>query len=161
MLRLPLREPVQALMCEMKRSRSVSLHLRCNHGFGADGKAIPKARELHGACAIDYYVQSLKQIGSEPGTMCYIFSDNVEWVKSNLQLSIPHRYIADICPCSDLEEMQLMASCQHHVISNSTFSWWGAWLGLNPGKIVVAPRIWMRGMPESSVDIYPKSWLRI
>jgi hypothetical protein len=69
--------------------------------------------------------------------------------------------VAEECPCSDVEEMLLVASCQHHVISNSSFSWWGAWLGRNPKKVVVAPRIWMRGVPEAAADICPKSWIRL
>lgn len=160
-LRAPLRPPVIALMAEMAGCRSVSVHVRQYHDIGADGKVIREAREYHGACSVAYYQQAFERIRVQPGTVCFIFSDNLSWVKENLKLPVPCRYVADECPCSDVEELLLMASCQHHVISNSSFSWWGAWLGRNLDKIVVAPRIWMRGLAEDDVDICPEEWARM
>jgi len=160
-LRSPVPKPVVALQEAMARCRSVSVHIRQYHDIGADGKVIRKSQDLFGACSVEYYQKALGRIGIQPGTVCFIFSDNLEWVKANLKLPAPCRYVADECPCSDVEELLLMASCQHHVISNSSFSWWGAWLGRNPKKIVVAPRIWMRGIPESAVNICPKTWIKL
>src|ERR1035437_10296339 len=160
-LRTPLPEPVVALQEAMAGCRSVSVHVRQYHDIGADGQIILKARKQHGACSMEYYQQAFERIGNQPGTMCFIFSDNPEWAKENLKLPAPCRYVADECPCSDAEELLLMASCQHHVIANSSFSWWGAWLGRNPKKVVVAPRIWMRGLPESAMDICPETWIRL
>lgn len=160
-LRAPLRKPVIALQQAMTECCSVSVHVRQYHDIGPDGKVIRKAREHHGACTMEYYQQALERIGVQPGTACFIFSDEVQWAKENLNLPAPCRYVADECPCSDAEELLLMASCQHHVIANSSFSWWGAWLGRNPSKVVVAPRVWMRGLPEDAVDICPKTWVRM
>jgi hypothetical protein len=159
--RPPVREPMVALQEIMARCRSVSVHVRQDHGIRADAKVIRKARERHGACSIQYYQQAFERIGAQPDTVCFIFSDNLHWTKSNLNLPVTCRYVADECPCSDVEEILLMASCQHHVISNSSFSWWGAWLGCNPEKVVVAPRIWMRGLPETAVDICPSMWIKL
>jgi hypothetical protein len=160
-LRTPFSEPAVALQEAMARCRSVSVHVRQYHDIGADGKVIRKAREHHGACSVEYYLQAVERIGVQAGTVCFIFSDNLKWVKENLRLPAPCRYVADECVCSDAEELLLMASCQHHVVSNSSFSWWGAWLGGNPKKAVVAPRIWMHGLPENAVDICPKTWLKL
>ena len=160
-LRSPLSEPVTALMGEMAGCRAVSVHIRCLHGIGANGVLFKGAREHHGVCSLDYYQRAIEQIGDQAKTVCYIFSDNLEWVKANLRLAVSCRYVADICRCSDVEEMILMASCQHHIISNSSFSWWGAWLGGNPKKIVAAPRVWMRGLSEAAVDICPKAWIKL
>ena len=160
-LRTSLPHPVIALQEAMAACRSVSVHVRQYHDFGADGKVIRKAREHHGACSMEYYQQAVERIGSPPGTVCFIFSDNLKWVKENLMLPAPCRYVAGECPCSDVEELLLMASCHHHVISNSSFSWWGAWLGRNPKKVVVAPRIWVRGLQEGAVAICPKTWIKV
>ncbi|MEM9982327.1 MAG: alpha-1,2-fucosyltransferase, partial [Bacteroidota bacterium] len=59
-------------------------------------------------------------------------------------------------------------NCQHHIIANSTFSWWGAWLNANDNKIVVAPQQWFKpnaqwydGNPADTRDIIPEAWLTI
>jgi hypothetical protein len=54
-----------------------------------------------------------------------------------------------------------MSLCKHHIIANSTFSWWGAWLCSNPQKIVIAPRHWFREATHSTRDLIPDSWVRI
>jgi len=160
-LRVPASDSVAALARQISGCRSVSMHVRCEHGIGAAGKPIGNTREYHGSCGIEYFQDALDAIGVESGTVCYVFSDNPAWTKANLRLPVSCIYVSEICACSDAEEMLLMASCQHHIISNSTFSWWGAWLGRNPKKAVVAPRIWMRGLPEAAVDICPRTWLRL
>jgi hypothetical protein len=55
-------------------------------------------------------------------------------------------------------DMKLMSACDHHIIANSTFSWWGAWLNPKSDKIVIAPREWMAGAPSSR--IIPDNWFQ-
>jgi len=161
-LRVPLRVQVLALMKEMRGCLAVSVHVRRNHGIGTDGRVMYEAREQFGTYEADYYQRAVELIRKESGTVCcYVFTDNPEWTKAHLRLPVPCRYVADQGRFSDQEEMLLMASCRHHVISNSTFSWWGAWLGDNPAKIVVAPQRWMTGVTAESIDIYPAEWHRI
>ena len=56
--------------------------------------------------------------------------------------------------------MRLMSLCKHHIIANSSFSWWGAWLNANSNKIVVAPKQWFAN-GQSSVDLIPNQWTRL
>jgi hypothetical protein len=57
-------------------------------------------------------------------------------------------------------DMQLMSQCKHHIIANSSFSWWGAWLNGQPNKIVVAPSVWYDNNTDTS-DILPPDWIRL
>lgn len=59
--------------------------------------------------------------------------------------------------------MQLMSLCKHHIVANSTFSWWSAWLNPNFQKIIVAPQVWLtnKNAYEDTKDVIPKDWIRI
>jgi hypothetical protein len=59
------------------------------------------------------------------------------------------------------EDMRLMSLCKHNIIANSSFSWWGAWLNRNPGKLVVAPLRWFNRQDINTDDLIPADWLRI
>ena len=58
------------------------------------------------------------------------------------------------------KDMQLMSNCQHNIIANSTFSWWGAWLNSNKKKIVISPNQWMQST-NGTGDIIPENWIKI
>ena len=160
-LRDSCREDVLRAMKEMEHCNSISIHLRSYQDVGTNGKIIQQTSKYHEACSMEYYARAVERIGCSSGTVGFVFSDHPRWAKERLKLPIPCHHISEMCSCSDVEEMMMMASCKHHVISNSTFSWWGAWLGRNAGKVVVAPKIWMRGVLERDVDICPSDWVRL
>ena len=160
-LRDSCREEVLGAMKQMEQCNSISIHLRSYQDMGANGKIIQQTGKYHEPCSLEYYARAVERIGYSSGTVGFVFSDHPRWAKERLNLPIPCHHVADLCPCSDVEEMMMMASCNHHVISNSTFSWWGAWLGRNVGKVVVAPKIWIRGVPEKDVDVCPPEWVRL
>jgi hypothetical protein len=60
-------------------------------------------------------------------------------------------------------DMYLMTKCDHNIIANSSFSWWGAWLNKNPSKIVICPRKWFNDNDKNhdSIDLIPDSWVRL
>lgn len=88
----------------------------------------------------------------------FVFSDDISWVKGNLD--IPQAvYIEGNTGKDAYIDMQLMSLCRHHIIANSSFSWWGAWLNPAPDKIVLAPDRWFIGRERP--DILPEKWIKI
>jgi len=160
-LRSPLSGGARDLAQEMAGTPSISVHVRSYLDVGVDGRVISQAQAHHGTCSPDFYRQAIERLANGKDSVCYVFADNVEWAKTRLQLQVPCRYVADLVRCSDAEELTLMAACRHHVISNSTFSWWGAWLGSDADKVVIAPKTWIRSLAPDAVDICPKDWVRV
>ena len=92
------------------------------------------------------------------GIKDYVFSDDLEWVKANFDL--PDAVYVDWNKGEDSwQDMMLMSRCRHHVICNSTFSWWGAWLNPRKEKIIIAPERWTRD--ADSREIVPEEWIRV
>lgn len=137
-------------------SMPVSLHIR-----RGDYASVPTTRKIHDVCGPDYYQKAAETIANGfPEAKFFIFSDDIPWVKENISLPYPVVYVS--APnISDYEELHLMSLCTHHIIANSSFSWWGAWLDPNPDKIVIAPKKWTNIVPDDHPNIIPESWTRI
>lgn len=94
-----------------------------------------------------------------------VFSDDIEWCKNNLG----HLKICEFSEGrNEIQDLSLMASCGHHIIANSTFSWWSAYLGHNPNRIVISPSCengsWFgptAGVKHAVVDLLPPEWIQI
>lgn len=95
----------------------------------------------------------------------FIFSDDIEWARQNLRPALPHVHVDINDGGTGYFDLELMRNCRHHIIANSTFSWWAAWLNEHAEKIVIAPRIWFNreeGDRYHTDDaLIPGSWLRI
>ena len=90
----------------------------------------------------------------------YIFSDDITWARENLKIGFPCVYIDHNQGLENYNDMRLMSLCKHHIIANSSFSWWGAWLNPNPGKIVIAPKKWFANEIKSD-DLIPANWIAL
>ena len=93
-----------------------------------------------------------------PGAHYYVFSDDLQWVRDNLPLENAN-FVDWNTGADSWQDMMLMSNCRHNIISNSTFSWWAAWLNGYSEKIVMAPRQWSATQPAT--DLVPASWLLI
>jgi hypothetical protein len=123
----------KSLAANLKRIKaqtpSVGLHFR-------RGDFVKYQNEL----AIPYYHQALQVLTQKLGTyQPVIFSDDIAWVKENFVLK--NACYVDFTT-SGGQDLYLLSCCDHQVIANSTFSWWGAWFNSNPQKIVIAPLSW-------------------
>ena len=136
---------------------AVSLHVR--RGDYVDNA---HTHRYHGTCGAEYYGVAerylLRRIESP---QLFVFSDDPDWAEANLRFRSPVTILRHNGPERDYEDLRLMTMCRHHIIANSTFSWWGAWLCQNPGKIVIAPKNWFREANHSTADLIPDSWIRL
>jgi hypothetical protein len=88
----------------------------------------------------------------------FIFCDDIEFARANLPQTGKRTFVSHNNELTAYQDLRIMASCQHHIIANSSFSWWGAWLNPNASKVVIAPKYW-RGTPDSYFpDLFPPRW---
>lgn len=136
---------------------AVSLHIR--RGDFANNT---NTNQVHGVCSLNYYTQAINYIADRiKKPYFHVFSDDIEWVKHHLNLLYPHSLIGHNRGKTSYEDMRLMSLCQHHIIANSSFSWWGAWLNPSTDKIVVAPKKWFADTERNSQDLIPEKWVKI
>lgn len=151
--------PANAAYLEMIRGEtSVSLHVR-----RGDYVSNPQALAVHGTCAPDYYAHAVDLLMQRTGRdlTAFVFSDDHDWVADHLRLPVPMVQVAGNDAAHAYEDMRLMAACRHHVIANSSFSWWGAWLDPRPDAMVVAPMRWFADTTRDATDILPERWIRL
>lgn len=135
---------------------AVSLHVR-----RGDYVQNAHTNATHGVCSLQYYKNAIDQIAnSVKGPVFFVFSDDIEWVKNNLQIDFPCFYIDHNNGADSFNDMRLMSNCQHHIIANSSFSWWGAWLNPSLDKIVIAPKRWFANDNDTS-DLIPPHWVKL
>jgi hypothetical protein len=164
-LRAPISAQTQRVADEINASEnSVAIHVRRTDYL------LPMNSWM-GIMPMSYYAQAMAYIRERcPDVKFFVFSDDSEWCLQNF----PDCRIVDHNkagtsgngPGQEHEDLLLMSLCRHAIIANSSFGWWGAWLGDFSGKIVVAPIQWFNGTldgrwtPETS-DIVPARWVKI
>jgi hypothetical protein len=121
----------------------------------------------NGACPVGYYRRAWRLIKERvPDPWFLVFADDPAWARAQLTFLEPARFVSDPGHRLDHEELWLMTKCRHHVIANSAFSWWGAWLaGVShqasaARQIVVAPDRWFADPGKDGRDVVPPSWAR-
>lgn len=126
-------------------SNSCSIHIR-------RGDYV-KLSHIHPTQDMQYYNKAMNIIKAEK---YIIFSDDIEWCKNNFR-DDKFIFIEEI----DYIELFLQSKCSHNIISNSSFSWWGAYLNDNPNKKVIAPKKWFGNNKYNPKDIIPVSWVKL
>ncbi len=137
---------------DIETNNSICIHVRHTDNI--------KIKE--GVLPISYYHKAVNEIVKKINNpVFYIFSDDPEWAHNNLKLEYPTVYISHNGDNKNYEDLRLMTYCKHHIIGNSTFSWWGAWLGKKNGQIVFSPRSHhsCKNLPLS--DYIPTNWIFI
>lgn len=150
--------PARQLVRQRIRERvAVSVHVR-----RGDYVSNPAAAAYHGTCSPHWYAQAMARMATLVGDPAFfVFSDDPIWARANLAVPADTEFVEPQADGRDFEDMHLMASCRHHIIANSSFSWWGAWLNPVPDKQVIAPARWFAGADHDTTDLLPAGWVRL
>ncbi len=151
--------PAVAASETIRNANAVSIHIR-----RGDFAAFASVKQFMGDTDLSYYDRAARFVaGKVTDPQFFVFSDDPAWCRENLKLGFPTEYLGDDTAGPDgVYHLALMAQCKHHIIANSTFSWWGAWLGANPQKIVVAPERWYAdGSRNGGAGILPPEWIKM
>lgn len=152
----PLGEGDNAVLELMRTGPSVSVHVR-----RGDYVSNVAATATHGACTPEYFERACAIMASRvPGVRFFVFSDDMAWSRAALRLPGSTTFVDHNGPAAAFQDMRLMSLCDHHVIANSSFSWWGAWLGAKALQIVVAPKHWFAD-GRATATLLPADWLRV
>lgn len=110
---------------------------------------------------MEYYDRAIQFFVNRGYNNFKVFSDDIEWCKENFKQNVTFTFSDETDAKKD---MALLSHCEHQIISNSTFSWWGAWLNQNPNKIVISPSKfnWFGRRTRLNTDtLIPKEWTQI
>lgn len=140
------------------KQSSISLHVR-------RGDYVKLGWDL----SVNYYLNALSEMiklmnFNNNKISLFIFSDDINWCQDNLiknDFKEVNITLINDKELKDYEELYLMSLCENNIISNSTFSWWGAWLNRNDEKIVIAPDKWIEEKTTTEFNIIPDEWIVI
>jgi Glycosyl transferase family 11 len=155
--KLPMSEGNSELASRLATLNAVSIHVR-----RGDYVENAKTSAIHGACSPSFYEMAINFISQRVPQPCFfIFSDDIEWARNNIKTDFQHEYVSHNCGAESFNDMRLMSMCKHHIIANSSFSWWAAWLGTSEKKIVVAPSNWFARKSINTSDLIPPDWTQL
>lgn len=129
------------------------------HVRRGDYATVESTRLYHGLQGWEYYRAAIRQIRERrPEAQFVFFSDEPEWVAANLGPDIAVLVRANGTDRPQ-EDLHLMSCCRGHIIANSSFSWWGAWLAQS--ELVIAPAKWYQAAGLDERDVVPARWMRV
>jgi hypothetical protein len=157
------KNPLSSESLMVKKIIDDSLPAIAVHVRRGDYISLPSASNFHGILSLEYYHEGIKMLDNRfPNARYFVFSDDINWCKKNLSLGENTIYVDHNGSINAWQDLVLMGACHHHVIANSSFSWWGAWLGgqnREPSEqMVVYPKNWFKGGVINAEDRFPLNW---
>lgn len=115
-----------------------------------------KLQDYHPVQPMSYYEKAMELSGCKKFLVC---SDDQAWCRNHF-IGSSFEFSDATDPIVDIAMMS--KRCEHNIIANSSFSWFGAWLNANPNKKVIAPKLWFgRLCNHNTTDLIPKTWMQI
>lgn len=161
-LKKPLSSQASLLLSEIESSNSVMIHVR-----RGDYVSSSAASAYHSSLTLEYYMSAYNAVCKKVrNPSFFVFSDDIEWCKGMLTfIDKPISFVSPNSLCADWEDLIVMSYCKHHIIANSSFSWWSAWLadqryGMEE-RFVSAPLQWFVKESINPRDRFPSHWLTL
>ena len=149
-LQLPMSSPTAECIGRIQSANSVAIHVRRGDYTNAN------VQKVHGLLPPTYFQGAAQQMARmTENPEFFVFSDDPNWCEKNL--SFNGRPVTFVHACLGplaWEHMHMMSHCRHHIIANSSFSWWAAWLCKFPQKRIIAPKPWFKDPKKTANDIY-------
>lgn len=137
-------------------AQAISLHVR-----RGDYVTNKKAAKNHGLCPKAYYDKAVANILAHvKKPHFFVFSDDIQWTRKNTSLPGKVIYVDHNSSENAFQDLRLMSLCDHHIVANSSFSWWGAWLSSKADGRIIAPINWFAD-GRSTDDLTPSHWIRL
>lgn len=138
---------------------SVAIHFRRKYAL------FPDANRIFGVLDLDYYYRALEYMKQMNGELeLYVFADDVSWAKENFKPNAPMKIIERSKYLTDAHDWELMKCCKNQIISNSTYSWWAAYLNPNKKKRVIMPEVWYADpkfqKKYEKGHLIPQNWIK-
>lgn len=142
---------------KVRDKNSVSIHVRRGDYISND-----TAQKVHGSCSLSYYMNAITTIKQKLESPYFvIFSNDINWTRENLHSLLEGTEYEFMENNTQETDLWLMNQMKHHIIANSSFSWWGAYLASNPDQIVISPTPWYNTNPTYSNDPSLNEWIRL
>lgn len=146
------RPEVESVAARLRNSNSCFIHIRRGDYL------LPKNVEYHGSPGMEYYKAAISYVKERiPDAAFFVFSDDPQWCKENF----PEYECISALEFSKYEDLYLMTQCKHGIGANSSFSWWGNWLGDYQGRICIFPLKWFNNAPLDTKDLIPSRWIKL
>lgn len=146
--------PTHQVLSNLRGRPGLLIHVRRGDYVARQGEST-----THGVKNREYYVQAVEEMLRKVGeVVALVVSDDPNWVETELRLPIEVVNVEHRGSLTPLDALALMSNSQHHIIANSSFSWWGAWLAEHDGQHVIYPRKWFATRPIVPEFRFPRSW---
>ena len=138
---------------QINKYNSISVHIR-------RGDYMNNISIYGNICTKDYYERAIEYFKNKYENNLFVFfSDDIEWVKANFELKNAI-YVDNNKEKRSYIDMYLMSKCNHNIIANSTFSWWGAYLNRNKNKTVIMPSKWYNE-DINTFNLFIDNWIKL
>lgn len=146
---------VERLLERLADETTIAVHVR-----RGDYATVSSVASFHGLQDVAYYRRAVETIAIEVGgrITAVVVSDDPQWAERDLKLDVPVVHAEAESPLSQHETLALMSRCHHHVIANSSFSWWGAWLAQHASQRVIYPERWFLRHEVDPKFRFPSTW---
>ncbi len=143
-------------MNEMQSTNSVAIHVRCTD------RNQPDTLKMYGEIPASYFAAGVDYLTKQKVPVhLYVFSDDEAMAKRYIPADLPVTYVSNSITKSAIEDFYLITRCSNVVMTNSTFSWWAAYLNNRPDKIVITPSKWFNESHYNYNDVYYPGWVKM